>query len=434
MAATDASPSPERIGAAPLLALALLLYGAASSPAPTSPGGVEAAIALLLIVAVGARGMVWAASGAGLLTRRPCWQEEAPWLGMAALALPPLALLPTVRALAEGWPAAALPRDLVPLAYLFLPLLLAPAWLGRADGAALRRAAWWLAAGLTAAGLVFAARFLAITGAWGRGLAAPAPSDGLLYLANDPSVGFAAILLSCLALRGLARPSPARLLGAALAGAGALLCLAALALTLQRAALTAWAGCVLVFLVGLAARRPALWLTLPPVLALAYGLAGDTLATLARLLVEKTRLVGFNQHDAEIAATLAFVAESPLRLLFGGGWGALLDSPAVPTQKVGYLHALPLYLLAKAGIVGLLLGLGYLLALAATALRALPHAPALLLACAGPLAVGALIQPSFKYLSFGLCLTLVTLLAAQGTVADRPQPDRSIRRRQRGCC
>lgn len=404
--------APDR--AVTLLLAALVLYGLASSPAPNAPGLAEAAIAVCLALAVGPLGVVWAAGGAGLVAASTAaWRDAgSPWLVPASLALLYLALVPSGRSMLEGWQLRAMLRDIVPLAYFFLPLLLAPVLTLRLSAPDLNRAARVLAAGLVLAGLVFAARFLWITGAWAQGLDSRVPTDGLLYLGNDPSVTFAALLLSCAGLSCLARPSPARLALALLAAAGAALCLTVLAVTLQRAALAAWLVGTGLYALGLCARHGAALVLLPLAAAVGWWASAGLPWQVLGLLAEKTRLVGFNQHDAEIVAALRAVGAEPARALFGAGWGALLDSPAVPTQKVTYFHALPLYLLAKAGALGMLAGLAYVGAVVLAGLRALPACPAPVLAALAPLAVGTLIQPSFKYLTYGACLLLLTLLAA----------------------
>ncbi len=384
------------------LAAAILLYGGLSSPTPDAPGRVEAAIGLLLILAVGPVGAAAAAFGAGLRPTAPLGRLGPPLL--AGLLWPPLVL-----GLARGWSAQDIVRDVLPLFYLFLPVLLA-------HRLPPHRAVTAPAALLATLGVLLAARFLAIVGAPALGLALPPPDDGQLYLANSPAVLFAAVLLPLLALdRG--RPTPAGLLRRLACAAGGLLALAALAVSLQRAALTL-AGLGLAGGLLRAARRGPSG-GLPVLCAGVVGLigGGEWLVRLVTLLAEKTRLSGFNQHMGEVAAAGLAVGGAPETVLLGLGWGALIDSPAVPGIPVSFLHALPLYILVKAGLLGLGLLALYLAALT-PGLRALGRRhPAIALAALPALTIGLLVQPTFKWLDFGLLLALPALALAEKRAA-----------------
>jgi hypothetical protein len=390
------------------LALAAVVYGLFGSPTPDAPGWAELAAGICLVLAAGPLTGAAAAAGADLRARRgPGWPAVAA-LGFAIALWPAL-----IRGMAAGWPAATMVRDLLPLAFLFLPLFLAR----RLAGALGAEAAVRLVAGtLALVGVLFAARYFAITGLQVGWLGEQAPSDGLLYLANSPAVPFAAVLLPLLAFERLAGPHPARWPAALAMLAGGALCAAALAATLQRAALAAAGLAAALYLARRAIDRPQAVLAAVAAGAALLALEGDWAGRLGQLLAWKTAEVGLNQHAAEIAVALDVAARSPGHALFGAGWGALFESPAVPGYRVGYLHALPLYLLAKGGILGLLAVGVYLLALAPAFARLWAGRPALASAAAAPLAVGLLIQPSFKYLGFGLVLTLVALAAGPGPV------------------
>ena len=387
------------------LAAAALVYGLFGSPTPDAPGWPELAAGLCLVLAAGPLAAPAAAAGAGLAAR-----TGPRWPLVAALAFA-LALWPAlIRGLAAGWPAVAILRDLVPLLFLFLPLLVArrlAAALGT-DGA-LRLAAGALAL----IGVAFAARYFAITGLPVGWLGPAAPTDGLLYLPNSPAVLFAAVLLPLLAVERLARPAPDGWPAALVLLAGGALCAAALAATLQRAALTAAAVAVALALARRAGDRPGLVLTAVAVGAAALAVEADWVGRLGGLLLWKSAVVGLNQHAAEIAVALEIAGRSPAHALFGAGWGTLLETPTVPGYRVGYLHALPLYLLAKAGVIGLLAVGLYLLALLPAFGRLWCGRPALAAAATAALPIGLLVQPSFKYLGFGLVLTVVALAAAR---------------------
>lgn len=383
------------------LALAAVIYGLFGSPTPDAPGLAELAAGLCLVLAAGP--VTASANAAGLALHGrggPAWEV------VAALAFA-LALWPALaRGLTAGWPAQAMLRDLLPLAFLFLPLFLAKRL---ADAIGPEAALRLMAAALALIGVAFAARFFVIAGVRVGWLGGDAPSDGLLYLPNSPAVPFAAVLLPLLACERLASLHPGRWLAALALLAGGALCIAALAATLQRAALAAGALAAALYIVRRLAERPVI---LPAALALAaaaVAVEADWVGRLGGLLAWKSAAVGFNQHAAEIAVAMDVAGRSPGHALLGAGWGAMFESPAVPGYLVGYLHALPLYLLAKAGALGLLAVGVYLLALSPGYWRLWTAQPALAAAATGPLAIGLIVQPSFKYLGFGLVLTLAAL-------------------------
>ncbi len=399
--------SPARRARLACLAGAVLLYGGFSAPAPADPGWAEAAIGVLLAVAVGpVRGAVIVAGGGLAAGARRGWATAG------TLALAWLLWVPLLGGLAADWAPADIVRDVVPLLFLFLPLLLSDL----ADPAAAPRAgqgsaAVRLAYALAAAGVLLAARFFLITHVPVGSVRPTVPSDGLLYLANAPAVLFAAILLPLLAWEKLERPSPSRVLASLALLAGGLVALAALATTLQRGKLAAAVLAFALYL-GWRCRRDARVALALPALVLGLGLAlGDRLGGLVELLALKSRLVGFNQHDAELFAAADLAGQSLGRALFGIGWGALIDSPAVPGMAVSYLHALPLYILVKAGLLGLVAIGAWLGGFVPVLVRLGARQPGLALAIAAPVLVGALIQPSFKYLDYGLLLALLMIAA-----------------------
>ena len=400
------------------LVAGLAVYGLFSSPTPDHPGWAELAAALLLLVAVGAgRALSIGAGGWMLVADARAWQI----VGTLALVL--LFWGPALIGVVAGASAPGIVRDALPLLFLFVPLFLAgPAARseragGWRDGDSLAPA---LTVGLALVGLLFAGRFFLVSGATPGEVRALVPSDGLLYLANSPAVVFAAIALPLGAIEHCLDNAPGRRLvkaGSLLAGLlGGALCLAALAATLQRAALAMVAMAVAIYVVRLMVVRPASRLPLFAGGVALWVAAGPLLVELTDLLILKTALVGFNQHGAEIAVAVDLARASVGQFLVGGGWGLLLETPAVPGYRVGYLHGLPLYMLVKTGALGVLVLFAYLGALAAqSAPRLWRRSPALCLAVLAPLVIGLVIQPSFKYLGFGLILGLLVLAGSSET-------------------
>lgn len=108
-------------------------------------------------------------------------------------------------------------------------------------------------------------------------------------------------------------------------------------------------------------------------------------------------------------AVIRQAAADPLSFLFGYGWGGMVRSPAAGDIVISYTHNFATYMLLKTGAVGLL-GMG---AYVAAILARLPHAwrarPDLVLALAPSLLIGLLIHTTYKYLCFGIILTLLLL-------------------------
>jgi hypothetical protein len=133
---------------------------------------------------------------------------------------------------------------------------------------------------------------------------------------------------------------------------------------------------------------------------------GDTLAGAVDQVVRKTETYGLNARSDETVAVLDQVGQSWDGLLFGLGWGALIRNPAVGEMWVSYTHNFATYMLVKTGLVGCLVTLAYLASLAPALWRVvrsdLPLAASLL----PPLALGLFAHTSFKYLCFGLLLSI----------------------------
>ncbi|MCW2247900.1 hypothetical protein M2352_003534 [Azospirillum fermentarium] len=374
------------------LFLSIVLYGLLSHPAPPSVRWVEAAVGCLLLAVTGVR------RPASLLSGHAAAVAGDGWTCAMALSFLWLAWAPLLRGLSLGWDGVM--RDVVPLGFLFLPLMLVPPL--RAHRA---RAVRILVAALALAGVLFAVRWWNQNG-WAFGLVGGVPlGDGPRYFLNAPSVLFAGIGLTLAGAGALA----GRMRGggpAAVAGlAGGLLCLGALAGAVHRLALVL-AVCALTW----AAVRQARGLVLAAAAAalLALMVEGSLPAALAQAW-EKSRIYGVNARGAELDAVLVQAGDGPWPLLFGQGWGALLANPAVGGWRVGYTHTLVSYALFKAGILGLAALTVYLLG----ALRAVPglvrRHPVLAAAVLPPLAVSLTLHTSFKYLDCGLLLTLLVL-------------------------
>ncbi|QJE72161.1 hypothetical protein HHL28_02730 [Aerophototrophica crusticola] len=380
------------------LIAALMAYGAFCMPAPQGFGPAELAVALGLFAAIGPARLF--ALSSGLSLRRP-GADMLDWVG--SLTLLALLLLGGVRGIALGWAERDILRDVVPLGFLFLPLLLGPL-LACLTPRVLRR----LAHAFALAGLLFALRWWGsqVMGIGPAGMAGPNSAD---YLLNSATVPFAAVWLPLAGLRpALERPGRG---GWVLAGLGliaGLACLGALAEAVHRAALLLCLGALGIGFVAQGLLRPRLGLVLLLGLLAASSILGPVLLDALDLVARKTEAVGLNNRLAEVEAVLAQTGRSPVAFLLGDGWGALLSNPAVGYLRVSYTHSLASYLLLKVGAVGLVLVLAYLGLLAGRILAAQARRPDLLLAAGPSLLLGLFLHTSFKFLCFGLLLALLT--------------------------
>jgi hypothetical protein len=167
------------------LVVALAAYALFSAPAPGRIGVAELVIAAGLVAAVGVRRPIWLVTGY-LIAARGTRLYEA--VGVAAFLY--LLWIPLVRGVGLGWSPADMVRDVVPLIYLFLPVLLGPALLpsGRRN---CRLLAWTLAG----VGFLLAFRWW-WPGLQFRSIGQQVMDEGDLYLLNSPAVLFAAVWLT----------------------------------------------------------------------------------------------------------------------------------------------------------------------------------------------------------------------------------------------
>lgn len=383
------------------LLTALAYYGAFGSPTPDSFGMTEILIGFLILAAIPPACFMHLFSAV----------KGAPWRrwaqGLAAYGLS----IPLLSGLVSGHDPALIVRDIISFVFLLLPLFLLPPV---GQGLAAGRQRWMVAAGVFV-GLAFSLRvvwpFLA-----GRAEMTLAGADPL-YLSIAPTVVFAAVMLPGLAAYALMRGVRVRNNIAALALAAlGLFPFAAMALTLQRASLGLAAG-ALVFLLVLALWR---WprRALAPLVLAAAALACllPVVADVFSSLMEKQGSVGLNMRAQEAAAVFDAIAVSPWQGLFGLGWGATFESPAVGGMSVNYTHSLLTFYVLKTGLIGVLCLSGYLFRLAAGLVRNLPAVPLLAAALAVPLAVDTLLYASYKSLDFGLILLLCAGPGAAGAV------------------
>ncbi|MAJ63273.1 MAG: hypothetical protein CL558_08285 [Alphaproteobacteria bacterium] len=399
------------MAASALPAMIVGIHALWSQPAPDTITLPETMIGLCLLVLVGGRAAMLCVSGAMLADQHHVW-----WVRLGGAAFLLLFWLGLIRGMMAGWPATDMLRDIIPLGFLFLAVLVPVERLQSVRPA-------MLAALFALAGTAFACRFLMGTDLplvlWGR-VTHPL---GLDYLANSPLVSFGAcyglLLGLAIALRLVEMPGRFRAIACSVTMiAAAVPCWMAMATAAQRAPLGL---CLLAVLAGYAllvrlachrGQRAMLRLIVVSAgLLLILLINTDTVLAIMPALVEKSRLVGDNARLDEWAAIWSDIVWRLDDLFLGQGWGAHYASPAVGDYWVGYVHGLGGYMLLKAGLLGLLCLLCYLVATLAAAFRGWRIGDAgirlVLVACLPPLLTGLLFYTSYKYLGYGLLLLLV---------------------------
>ena len=393
------------------LIVALGVYALFGVPAPGRLGWHEIAVGGGLVLATGIVRPLLVGSGFMLRDPRARLHDV---VGTAAFNY--LLWVPLVRAAISGTEIDDIVRDVIPLMFLFLSVLLVPA------GNTGHRI---LVLGLAMVGVVFALRW------WWPGLAIRQVGQTVMpegdgYLLNSPTVLFAAVWLPLLALEKLdRRPGPLSFALMLLLCCAAVIAGSSLAGAVHRAALTMAVVAVIGFAAWQAPRKPLL-----PTLLLAglvaAALAGGQLAGTIQQVAWKTETYGLNERSAEAAAVLEQVGASWSDLLLGQGWGALVRSPAVGGMWVSYTHSFATYMLLKTGLIGCLATLAYFLSMVPASLRLMRTDPSLAVALMPPLGLGLFAHTSFKYMCFGLLLTILChgrIVDGQG--AKRPACTRS---------
>lgn len=383
------------------LFVAMALYALWGVPTPDHPGIVEIMIGALLVCAVGVSGMY---SIVRFDRANPLWRSALQILVIYGLSAPLLS------GIIYGHDPALILRDILPFLFLGLPLFAADIFKGRPQH--FQRLLW----GCVALGAVFSLRasleiYQDILGfLW---VLSP-PRDELTYLANAPTLLFCVLfLIGFFAQKMLQHLSVRTFVFAALVGVGVAALCVPLVATMQRASIAYIVLYILILMAVGVWRYP--YRTVPLVVLLFCAVLPfmDVAHDIVRMVQHKTGLVGLNMRLEELSAAWAELAGHPLKMMFGSGWGASFESPAVGGVRVNFTHSLLSSALLKMGIFGLgLVGL-YIYGLGRALLPYLQTRPVLVLALAGPIAIDTILYAAFKSLDFGLVLLLGAALTQQ---------------------
>lgn len=362
------------------LCLAMIVYGAFSSPTPDTIGLPEIMVAILLclsfrLIAQSSRPLSWVVLGYGVS-------------------------VPTLVAMINGNNLSDIIRDMVPFFYLMMPIFLG--WI------ALTYPQRFLMC-LAGIGVIFSVRtilayqqILLTPSLWGQG-----PPADLLYLANSPEVLFSA--LYCMAEGGRNMMSGGRWLKGFVIATLSILPIIAMALMTQRAGVGAVMIYIMITVCLVTYHRPK-WGMIFGLLLLAAGVVvWPVFEPVLVLLRQKTEIVGLNARTQEWSAVLTILSDGWANLLFGEGWGGRIENPAVGGLNVNYTHSLVSSLLLKTGLVGAVAILTACLWPVFRVLKGqLAQKPRFDLAILGaalfPLLISVFLYASYKSLGFGLIL------------------------------
>lgn len=383
------------------------LYALFSEPTPNDPGLPELLIAACLFSAILLTNNLARFSPCILSTNVPNFIK---WGIIFVYSVFPLAL--TI-GLLNGNTSSAIVRDIIGLTFWLSPVLFI--------NPHFQKNARLLVTGcLVLIGLCFSARFLiSIYTVTGTLTIAPAHPEILLELVNVPSVLFTALYLFGLGVVHLQYDAPSRSKGLLYLGLSALPITAGIC-ALQRAnmgSVVLLGGALVLLQIW---RRPGKSLWSIGALAICIAMIWPLFWEVLALMIEKTRLVGFNMRFEEAEAILKHMYEiNTMSLLTGLGFGAGFVSPAAGLVEINFTHNFFMTLCLKFGIIGLVLGTLYILSLVypiahQIIFSALPQKRIVLLsAIILPVLVNLFLYANHKSFDFGLLLLLAVLTGAE---------------------
>lgn len=368
-----------------LFTLAVLIYACFSSPTPDFVGPAEISVFVLLFLSL--QPDFSASNGYALILA--CY-------GLS---------VPLIISLVSGYAPSEIIRDVIPFIFLLMPILFY--YRDEKDTQFLGRL-------VSIAGIIFSLRSLQ---SFSADISNPmqwlgTPPD-LLYLSNSPEVLFAAIYFLYNALRPQEKILH-RIFYILLAS----IPLLAMATLMQRASLFYILLCVMIFIGILMFRKPRsasiiILIVFPFISLLPF------IDDIFQQLSVKTQMVGLNSRGQEWRAVMKEISSSAISYVFGKGWGAELENPAVGGLRVSFTHSLVSSLWFKTGLIGVFLSGLYFFNLAKAAAPFLIRNQNYFFALAGPLLIGFVLYASYKSLGYGL-LILILASCAKGKRLEEP--------------
>lgn len=372
-----------------ILPFAILIYALLGTMTPDSIGVPEALVAACLVAAVPYT--AWAGVISGKID-----------LSSIVYFVPALCFLaygicvPLLIGIGQGAALNEMIRDVIPFLYLFLPLIYGVVPMSSRAG---RR----ILIAFIALGVFFSVRYL---------LHDPlTPPLERAYLPNSPAVLFTCLFALYAGARVLYTDTKPHIIEAIGCAAVMALPLLAIGMTLQRISLVFVVFYALLCLACYFRDAPLRVSATIAALGTAILLLWPQILDALMPFVEKTALYGHNSRLEELQAVSDVLSESFISVLFGVGWGAHFDNPAVAGLEVSYTHSLLTATLLKTGVVGVFLLFVYLYTLMKPAvLRLWKRRQGLyVIALSLPLCVDLFLYASYKSLDFGILLLLIAL-------------------------
>ena len=368
--------------------IALFSYGVFSYPFPRTPGIVEIIIGGLLVLATGVRGF-WALFSFSALTKDFQKIRLSFWY---------LLLVPTSTMLVYGWETRDYIRDVIPLIYMFIPLLVM-ATVGNS------KYVERLPLFVSIVGFLFSIRFFIEVQATPFAIGQGVLWDNKKYFSYDPTVLFGAIWFALEGSKNWGH-SVRGILKSVIFIVASFVCFAALAGVIQRAPIALVVlACAFYFL------RTGMWklhkivLLVIALLAAFYYLGALFLDVFDQFYLKQS-LHGLNNKDSEFLMVLDVITQS-LGVAFAGvGWGGIFYNPAYG-MMMSNTHSLISYALIKTGILGTVAFIIMGSRVARDCLRLLSIDTTVALASSSALFIGLFFQPTYKTLSFGVILLIV---------------------------
>lgn len=366
----------------------ILIYALFSLPFPKNPGGIEAAVGLLLILATGSKGIL------GLLSfKNTEFDMQSVRFGFWFLLL-----FPTITMTFYGWELNDFVRDIIPLVYMFFPLLILPS-------IQKNRYMTRLPLFFSLVGLIMSIRFFIETQATPLDVGVEVLWDNKKYFSYDPSVLFAAIWFFIKGCEVFSNNIKDYALSA-FYFISSFICLSALAAVIQRAPLALFAmACVIYFIKS---NIPKIYKVLVIFLLtiVSFYYLGDIFLNVFDLFYEKQISHGFNNKDSEFSAVFEVMSLGFGVSLFGVGWGGVFYNPAYG-MTMSNTHSLVSYALIKTGLIGMVAFSVYGIRVIRDVLIILKYDIGITLASTSALTIGLLFQPTYKTLSYGVILIIV---------------------------
>tara|TARA_B100000085_G_scaffold283750_1_gene315139 strand:- start:109 stop:1398 length:1290 start_codon:yes stop_codon:yes gene_type:complete len=372
--------------------LAIILYACAGSPTPDSVAWPELIVAVLLGGAICNAATLW------IFQKHP--QAEI-WAQAGRIFLFWGMSIAVLWGIAQGHSLYFLMRDVIWVVFAALPVLLWPLFQQRRQS---------MPVICVMAGLVLSAREMLRL--YGGDLSLLGAAEATYYLGNSPLVLFAAIMLAGMgAVHIMARER--RIYTGLVFMILSCLPLFVMAAGMQRASIGLFFLSMIAVCATALIRAPYRALPFICILLACGYLARADMFALADMVWMKTAQVGLmNMRTEEWGAVWAHIADHPIRILLGTGWGGVYQSPAVGGMSVNFTHGALSSALLKGGFAGLVVIGGYLFVIGrrlvaglygASDMKALVFGLALL--C--PFVTDVLLYGSFKSFDFGVLLVMI---------------------------